>query len=499
MRCKSIFILVFAVFLLGAVSASFSFYENGSSITTNYQVSDYLKADINISFFNESLNSTFTDSLGNSIQLGALLEKTPEYSYLFYDLTNETIISAYQLLDIGKANFAMPSQVKNFTYTLKLGEVNVFEETFNTMSNKNLTEENINKKFSELNASKDEIAKYDSYVQKILNESLNMTSIEDNLDKIKAEYANATTNEEYAEILNNLSNIKIPKYISETINTNPISFYPSRENVNLDALASLGGGDYGSNKEGYTDAIYSWNENNLKTTVAFTEIVADYESNEQVTLRIFDFEFDKSKMNGNPNIIIKNMENLRFENLPPLEEKDGYFLINLGNAGNQLIFSTTENVNFLNVPVFISPFLADLTPTTVEIPPLFKENKNSKWILFGVIVFIVLLIGVIVYVLLQRWYRRKYENYLFKNKNNLYNIMTFIQNAKKKGMGREEILKDLKKANWTREQINYALNKYEGKKIAGIIDRPFKNVVQELERNPSGLEKKPDKIDYTKV
>ena len=85
-------------------------------------------------------------------------------------------------------------------------------------------------------------------------------------------------------------------------------------------------------------------------------------------------------------------------------------------------------------------------------------------------------------MVLQAWYRKKYENYLFKNKNNLYNIMTYIQNAKKKGMERNEIIENLKKAKWTREQINYAIRKYEGKKIIGIIERPFKKVLEDINK-----------------
>ena len=77
--------------------------------------------------------------------------------------------------------------------------------------------------------------------------------------------------------------------------------------------------------------------------------------------------------------------------------------------------------------------------------------------------------------------------------------MTYIQNAKKKGMPRDEIIKNLKKADWTGEQIRYALNKYEGKKIAGIIERPFNKVMQELEKSPSGIDKKTDKISDAKV
>ena len=61
--------------------------------------------------------------------------------------------------------------------------------------------------------------------------------------------------------------------------------------------------------------------------------------------------------------------------------------------------------------------------------------------------------------------------------------MAYIQNAKKRGMPREDIIKNLKKSNWKKEQINYALNKYEGKKIAGIIERPFKRVLENIEKS----------------
>jgi hypothetical protein len=493
MRCKNIFILVFGVLLLGAVSASFSFYENGSAIITDYEASDYLKANLNISFFNESLNSTFTDTLGNSIKLGALLEKTPEYGYLFYDISNTTIASAFQLLDMSKAEFVMPNAIKNLTYSLSLGDTKIFSRTFRIMSNRNLIQETLNKKYSELNASVSDIAKYDSFTQRILNETINITTIENNLKGIQTQFANANTNDEYNKISSNLSSIKIPRYISEAVSTNPISFYPSREKINLDSLKEIGGGDYGENKEAYLDSIYSWDVNNLKTTLTFREIAINYGVNETITtLRIFEFNFNRINVSGDAYFIIDNLENLKFEDLSSQVKKSTYgYYINLNDIPDKLVLSTTSNVNFVNIPAFISPPLDSLSPqTTITEPPRFFDNKNAKWILFGIIVFLVLLMAIVTYILLQRWYRIKYENHLFKNRNNLYNIMTYIQNAKKKGMQNQDILKDLKKANWTREQINYALKKYEGKKIAGIIERPFKNVVQELEKNPFEPERK---------
>jgi hypothetical protein len=79
------------------------------------------------------------------------------------------------------------------------------------------------------------------------------------------------------------------------------------------------------------------------------------------------------------------------------------------------------------------------------------------------VVFIILG-ALIVWVLLQIWYLKRYENYLFKNRNNLYNVITYINGVKKTGLNDKEIIIKLKKAGWNSEQIQYALKKYSGKK-----------------------------------
>ncbi|MCX6750528.1 MAG: hypothetical protein NTZ83_03650 [Candidatus Pacearchaeota archaeon] len=474
MRCKNLFILVLSVFLFGTVSADILFSENGSTITTQYEEQDYLQADLNVSFFDESLNSTFSDSFGHSIQLWDLLYKNADYYYIFSDLSNTTISSAYQLLELGKANFEIAGAVGNLTYQLKFKGENVFNRTFQIMSSDNLIERELNLKKFQLNATKAEIAKYDFFAQKILSEYLNISSAEANLNTLETQYETAGTGE-YTEILNNLSNIKIPSGISETINTNSIVFYPSQESINLNALIEVGGGEYPSNEEKYINAVYAWDDENLKTGLTFREIAVNYNTTGQIILRIFQFEFDKSSLSEDAYFIVSKMENMKFEE--PVsgigETSSGYLYINIRDISDRIIFSTTQGVSFLDVPAFVSPPIGKLHPSIIPPYEQWKDNKKAKWILFTIIAFILLLIGVITYVLLQTWYRRKYESHLFKNRNNLYNIMNYIQNGKKKGMPREEILKNLKKAGWTGEQINYAMRKYEGKKIIGIVHPPL--------------------------
>jgi hypothetical protein len=63
-------------------------------------------------------------------------------------------------------------------------------------------------------------------------------------------------------------------------------------------------------------------------------------------------------------------------------------------------------------------------------------------------------------------------------------MMVYIQTSKKRGMSREETLKNLKKAGWSREQISYAIQKYEGKKIPGMINHPMNMGAQETTNKP---------------
>ena len=98
---------------------------------------------------------------------------------------------------------------------------------------------------------------------------------------------------------------------------------------------------------------------------------------------------------------------------------------------------------------------------------MFPHSKKglNKWIIFVIIALIIIIVWLIVWVLIKLWYKRKYENYLFKNRNNLYNLLNYIDGEKKKGLKEREIASKLRKAGWNYEQVGYALKKYSGKKI----------------------------------
>ncbi len=73
---------------------------------------------------------------------------------------------------------------------------------------------------------------------------------------------------------------------------------------------------------------------------------------------------------------------------------------------------------------------------------------------------------------MQEWYKKKYESYLFKNKNDFYNLIYFIRNARAQRIPDEELRKKLGKAGWGGEQITYAIKKFDGKKV-GMWEIPL--------------------------
>ena len=486
MRCRSVFILVFAVLFIGLASASFEFSESGSSIVEKYQPSETLKADLNISFLNQSLSSNFTDSFGNYIYLNELLEENEDYHTIFFDLSNTSISAAFQTLSFNFTEFQMPSIEGSFNYILSLNGQEVFEKTFEVSSSETAIEEALEEKKSLLNASKHEISTYDGYTQNLLREYLNITRIEPELEYIEENYESLTT-EEQEELLNNMSSIKIPTDIHQISYTEPITFYSERGIIDLEVLAGINGGVFSGNEQEYLDAIFLWNTQNLITKVVYKEVEIEYSEEEKERLNVFLFTFERIGNPGEAYIIVQNTGDIIFEDITlPIQEQAGYLYLSLNEVYGTLGMVTKENYNFMNFPLFVSPAIDSLTPINVGNYERWEAQK--KWMLFGLILFLVLFIGAITYILLQIWYRKKYETYLFKTKNNMYNIMIYIHNSKLKGIPKEEIEKNLKKAGWAKEQISYAMQKYHGKKIAGMIHQPMnigsQEPKKEIKKNP---------------
>ena len=246
----------------------------------------------------------------------------------------------------------------------------------------------------------------------------------------------------------------------------------------MDILKTVGGGDYDSSESKYIDAIFAWNQENIETKITFKELSAKYENFEEPILRTFELKINKKNETYNPYLILRKLDNLEFKENYQEKNESGYVYIDLTGSQTTIAFSTTEDVDFADLPLFISPAISKLSILDEEDE---KEETLLKLALFILILFFLVIIGFISYIILQTWYKKKYENYLFKNRNELYNLISYIQNSKKRGLENKEIIIKLKKAGWKSEQVTYIIKKYAGKRT-GMFEIPIGKILSRFKK-----------------
>jgi hypothetical protein len=99
------------------------------------------------------------------------------------------------------------------------------------------------------------------------------------------------------------------------------------------------------------------------------------------------------------------------------------------------------------------------------------EDCRSIWSKAIMIVVLIILLGAGAAFGLLWWYKRNYENRLFKERTDLFNIMNFIRAAKAQNISRKEIYGKLKGQGWNSEQVSYGFMQVEGSFYAKLIGR----------------------------
>ncbi len=327
-----------------------------------------------------------------------------------------------------------------------------------------------------------------SKFEKNLKSVLNFDALESQLNKIQQDYRKASSENDFKIIIISLLGIKVPESIGAVKNAESISFYPKKNNINLDVIKEIGGGDYDTQyRDGYVDALIFWNQENIDTKVTFSEFSVSYGYfDEEPILRTFEFQINKKNSLDDSYLIIDKLEGIGFEEDYFMKEEAGYLYMELEQDSETIRFTTTADVNFVDVPVFISPKLEKL-----KIAESFEPNEDengSKWIFFIFVLFFLILVGVGVYIILQEWYKKRYERYLFKRENDLYNLMIYITQEKKKGLSNKEIYAKLRKSGWSSEQANYVLKKHSGKRTGMFEIISFKK--KKIQQKPNSVNKK---------
>ena len=357
------------------------------------------------------------------------------------------------------------------TWTDKSGYVSSKEFNVEAATPKEAVNRLIQDYLSNINSIKTKISALSSFEQDSLNSILIFDEADEILGDLQQRYLTAVSDDDYISMMADLTSLSIPASVDITKSVESLPFYPTEEGIDLDILKEIGGGDYGDDEDGYKNAVISWNAKNSKAKISSKEFTENFKEGSQELLNTFEINIGNNPEVSGAYFIIPNFEGLSFDKNYLEQETDDEDYIYFQLSGNENIkFTTTEDVDFLELNAFISPPLSRLSivkKTNIE-----SIKEIPKQTLIALVILLAGFIGIIIYIVLHQWYKRKYENYLFRNRNDLYNIVSYVHNMKRQGIDDKKVSAGLKKAGWNSEQVTYIMRKYYGKRT-GMFELPI--------------------------
>jgi hypothetical protein len=396
------------------------------------------------------------------------ISQITEYNWDFGDssnIINTKNKTTHTYNSIG--NFTLKVSIKDSRGIESFKEFRIIVDTPRD-SVKSLLEE----KLDNLNKIKLDLEALPIFQKNSLNTYLKIVELETEISSLRERNENAAVEEDYVPIINDLINVNVPDSLLKPRVVNNFQFYSNDKGIDLEILKEISGEEYDINleEEEYINAIILWNLENLDLEIDNEEFSISYsEGDSKLAMNFFILDIKGSSELEGSFLIIQKFQDIVFKENYNENKISGYYYFDLNSDGEKIEFSTTEELNLSTMEIFVSPKISNLEVIRLNISE--GNRRISKTAIIILTIFLVVLIGLIAYMVLQEWYRNKYESYLFKNKNNLYNIVSYVHNEKKKGLKGLEISKKLKKAGWSAEQVRYVMRKYAGKRI-GLIELP---------------------------
>jgi len=308
-------------------------------------------------------------------------------------------------------------------------------------------------------------------------------ALNDTLSKIKGDFIVASKDEEYIGIVNALLALEVPEAISiSRSGTLPISVgYANIETSHIEDISA----QEIAEDEILKNNIVTWMDQNYETNISF-EVYSKFTDGKEspiVTKFKADIKPRISQTETTYFIINYPAEAARFVKAYGEKPVGSGTYIALSGTAEEIEFVLPSLVEVTSLGAYISPDLSRLEGAGII--ELIRERTRVGLLIFWLLV--LLLVTLAAYVALQEWYKRRYEAYLFKNKDDLYNLVNFIYNSRAAGLKDVEIRKKLADNKWNGEQITYAFKKIDGKRT-GMYEIPvlkwieIRKVKQEIEK-----------------
>lgn len=301
--------------------------------------------------------------------------------------------------------------------------------------------------------------------------SLNLEERKSNLDSVKGALLKASSDEEYVAVVKDILAIDVPKSIFEG-EKGIIDLTIGYNSINQDYLSTYLEEEISENRQDdFLNNLLDWNVNKHSSTIEFSKLTIRDSSDDRENLAVsYTINFVSENELGYL-IIDYPAESIVFdgEAKPVVSSSSSGSVIEIGDL-ERVTFLITEDIDPEDLGMYLAPKELSVLGKYLEedhfIPIVFPKGKLITWIVLLVVGFFV------IYIILQEWYKKRYEHYLFSNPDDLYNLITFIQNSRNSGLTDSESMASLRKSSWHGEQLRYAFRKIDGKRT-GMFEIPI--------------------------
>ncbi len=341
-------------------------------------------------------------------------------------------------------------------------------------SSANLTLKDYEQRISRV---KTDISKLPEWIQESIKTALDLSLVESTVTAARKNYNqkvddSSTTDGEYVAIVNSLLGIEVPKEVfvsNKGILPGDVGF----ANIDIKHLEMISG-QSAEAENAVILGIVNWMTKNYEITEDFQTISARWDFEITQIGQVYKIVISKKDTTQSDYayfVIDYPLTDIRFKTSLDAQGTDSggtYIGFDGASAPSLLEFVIIGNraPDPINLGAYISPQLEKLDVETRQIRSRWWEDEegNFNWNRFLLGISLILIFTFAAYIILQTWYKKYYEKKLFKNADDLYNLVNFIYNSRKTGTKDQVSREKLKEKKWSGEQISYAFKKIDGKR-----------------------------------
>ncbi|MFH0711824.1 MAG: PKD domain-containing protein [archaeon] len=319
-----------------------------------------------------------------------------------------------------------------------------------------------------------------------LSKAINVDYFDSELKRLDKARNGSVNDEGFVKIAGELYALDVPVGLVHDSYSSP-DLMTDIDEIDIAPIVTIGGAGSGDNDD-YKSPILAWQSSYIAADVLATRFAILKASGErEFVFNVYDIDLASSDFVESYFVINKPKGDLFFKENVGEREVDGVTVVTLGAEGKKSLAFYYEGES--GVSFFVSPKLSSIViesdiDRSCNFNLVCEEGEDyvgcrsdckpvGRAIFYGFLI----LIGVLVlYSLLQVWYKVMYEGYLFSDHRQLYNLLMYVTNARARGMEDLRIRAELRSKGWSSERVDYIIKKSRGQRVGMIEIIPISKI-----------------------